>query len=77
MKIEATPAQIREIEKQLETVVDKLDAIISSLEDEREGDLWRMETHTPDREKIDKILREGMEVLKQGFITVKGTCYAE
>lgn len=77
MKIEATPAQIREVEKQFETVVDKLDAIISHLEDEREGDLWRMGSHTPDREKIDAIIREGLEILKTGFATIKGASYAE
>ena len=77
MKIEATPAQIREVEKQFENVVTQLDAILSRLEDEREGDLWRMGSHTPDAQKVDAIMREGLDVLKTGFATIKSTNYAE
>jgi len=77
MKTEATAAQIREVEKQFEEVVNKIDAILSRLEDEREGDLWRMGLHIPDPQKFDAITREGLDILKVGFVTIKGNNYAE
>ena len=76
-KIEATPAQIRDIEKYFEAITEKLDRTISRLEDEREGDMWRMSSHTPDAAKIDEILREGMDVLSGGFKILKDYAYAE
>lgn len=77
MKTEATPAQIREVEKQFEEVVNKIDAILSRLEDEREGDIWRMGSHQPDAQKFDAITREGLDILKSGFVTIKANNYAE
>ena len=77
MKIEANAAQIREIEKIFETITEKLDRTLSRLEDEREGDLWRMQAHTPNAATVDEITREGMSVLSEGFQTLKNLCYAE
>lgn len=77
MKIEATYEQVGQLMEIFDSIVEKLDKTLSHLEDEREGDLWRMSAHTPDPTKIDEITKEGLEILKQGFAQVKGFTYAE
>jgi hypothetical protein len=77
MKIEATQEQVGQLMQIFDSIVEKLDSTLSRLEDEREGDLWRMSEHTPDAEKVDEITREGLAILKEGFSQIKAFTYAE
>lgn len=77
MKIEATTEELSQLIEIFEGISEKLDSTLSRLEDEKEGDLWRMSAHTPDANKVDEITREGLAILKEGFAKVKTFTYAE
>ena len=71
MKIEASEGQISQIEQRIEVVIDKLQRHLSDLEEEREGDFWRMSSHEPNPQKVSEIVRNVLNVLTSGFKDIR------
>lgn len=74
-KIEFTEAQIVQIETRLESLVENIERCISELEEEREGDFWRMSQHEPNPDKIESIVKESMQELTNAFANVRDFCF--
>lgn len=74
-KIQFNEEQIQTIESRLESIVTNIERCISELEEEREGDFWRMSQHEPNPDKIEKIVINSMEHLQQAFSNVRDYCF--
>ena len=70
-KIIFNEEQIENIEKRLESLVEKINKCISELEEEREGDFWRMSQHEPNTDNAEKIVKESLEHLSMAFANIR------
>lgn len=77
MKIEANETNLKQVEKKFSNLVNALEEIEVNLEDEREGDMWRMSAHTPDPEKVNKIIEQGLRILSEGFKDIRAFVYVD
>lgn len=70
-KIEFNEEQIQNIESRLELLVEKINKCISELEEEREGDFWRMSQHEPNPENVEKYVKESLDHLSMAFANIR------
>jgi hypothetical protein len=77
MKIEASEENILQIEKRIEKLCDDLQSNISKLEEEREGDFWRMSQHSIDAEKVKLICENILASLMVAFKDVKNFTFED
>jgi len=77
MKIEASEENIIQIEKRIEKLCDDLNTNISKLEEEREGDFWRMSQHSIDTEKVKSICENILASLMVAFKDVKNFTFED
>jgi hypothetical protein len=67
LKIRGTEQEILHIEEKLELIIDELQGHLSHIEEEREGDFWRMSKHEPDAVKVSQIVSSALNILTSGF----------
>jgi len=77
MKIEASEENIIQIEKRIEKLCDDLSSNVSKLEEEREGDFWRMSQHSIDTEKVKAICENILASLMVAFKDVKNFTFED